>query len=74
MNWVRRGECRVGRTERNMKKKITVVTLGAILFALCMSAEAQQAGKVARIGFKHCFRQRGARGGVPARAEQTWLD
>jgi putative tryptophan/tyrosine transport system substrate-binding protein len=34
-----------------MKKKITVLTLCAILSALCFPAEAQQAGKVARIGF-----------------------
>ena len=34
-----------------MKKKITVLTLCAMLFAPCSFAEAQQAGKVARIGF-----------------------
>jgi putative tryptophan/tyrosine transport system substrate-binding protein len=34
-----------------MKKKITVLTLCAMLFALCASAEAQQPGKVPRIGF-----------------------
>jgi len=34
-----------------MKKKITVLTLCAMLFAFCLSAEAQQTGKVARIGF-----------------------
>jgi putative tryptophan/tyrosine transport system substrate-binding protein len=34
-----------------MKKKITVLTLSAMLFAPCSFAEAQQAGKVARIGF-----------------------
>jgi ABC-type uncharacterized transport system substrate-binding protein len=44
-------ECRVERTEKNMKRKITVLTLCAMLFALCVSAEAQQTGKVARIGF-----------------------
>ena len=33
-----------------MKKKITTLTLGALLFALCLSAEAQQK-KNARIGF-----------------------
>jgi putative ABC transport system substrate-binding protein len=37
--------------EKDMKKKITVLTLCAMLFALCSSAEAQQAKKVARIGF-----------------------
>ena len=34
-----------------MKKKITVLTLCAMLFALCSSADAQQTGKVLRIGF-----------------------
>ena len=34
-----------------MKKKITVLTLSAMLFALSFSAEAQQPGKIPRIGF-----------------------
>ena len=34
-----------------MKKKITVLTLCAMLYALCVSAEAQQSGKVPRIGY-----------------------
>src|SRR5262245_18608736 len=34
-----------------MKRKITVLTLCAMLFALCASAEAQQSKKVPRIGF-----------------------
>jgi len=34
-----------------MKKKIAVLALCAMLFALCMSAEAQQTGKILRIGF-----------------------
>jgi ABC-type uncharacterized transport system substrate-binding protein len=34
-----------------MKKKITVLTLCAVLLALCASVHAQQAGKVFRIGF-----------------------
>src|SRR5215471_5415072 len=34
-----------------MKKKTTVLTLCALLLALCASAEAQQVGKVFRIGF-----------------------
>ena len=34
-----------------MKKKITVLTLSAMLFALCLSAEAQQTAKVPRIGY-----------------------
>ena len=52
MNQVRRGECRVDRgKEKHMKKKITVLTLCAMLFALCVSAEAQQPKKVPRIGY-----------------------
>jgi putative ABC transport system substrate-binding protein len=38
-------------TEKDMKKKITVLTLCAMLFALCLPADAQQTGKVFRIGF-----------------------
>src|SRR6266576_2818397 len=34
-----------------MKRKITVLALSAMLFALCVSAEAQQPGKIFRIGF-----------------------
>src|SRR5262245_29849575 len=34
-----------------MKRKITVLTLSAMLFALCGSLEAQQTGKIFRIGF-----------------------
>ncbi|HKR59467.1 MAG TPA: ABC transporter substrate-binding protein [Pyrinomonadaceae bacterium] len=34
-----------------MKKKVIGVALGALLFALCDSAQAQQIGKVFRIGF-----------------------
>jgi hypothetical protein len=34
-----------------MKKKITVFSLGALLFALCMSADAQRPAKVPRIGY-----------------------
>ena len=45
-------ECRVERAEKNMKKKITVLTLCAMLFAFCVPADAQQtAGKIPRIGF-----------------------
>src|SRR5262245_41808850 len=34
-----------------MKKHIFVLSLGAMLFALCVSANAQQTGKIFRIGF-----------------------
>ena len=33
-----------------MKKKIRVFTLSAMLFFLCVAAEAQQTGKIFRIG------------------------
>ena len=36
---------------KNMKSKIIVFTLCAMLFALCGSGDAQQAGKIFRIGF-----------------------
>jgi putative ABC transport system substrate-binding protein len=39
------------RGEKNMNRKITVLTLSAFLFALCSSADAQQAKKVPRIGY-----------------------
>src|SRR4030095_12924316 len=42
----------VGRgQEKQIKKKTTVLTLCAILFALCAFAEAQQPKKVPRIGY-----------------------
>src|SRR5215831_15821734 len=34
-----------------MKRKVTVFTLCAMLFALCGSVDAQQTGKIFRIGF-----------------------
>jgi hypothetical protein len=36
--------------EKNMKRKITLLTLCAMLFALCSSIEAQQSSNVSRIG------------------------
>jgi putative tryptophan/tyrosine transport system substrate-binding protein len=41
----------VERAGKNMKRKITVITLCAMLFALCLSAEAQQPKKVPRLGY-----------------------
>ena len=38
-----------------MKKKITVLTLCAMLFALCVAAEAQQPKKVSLIGYLSSF-------------------
>ena len=43
-------ECGVERA-KDMKRKITVLILCALLFVLCGSVGAQQPGKVARIGF-----------------------
>ena len=37
--------------KKDVKKKITVLTLCAVLFALCSPAESQQTGKVFRIGY-----------------------
>jgi putative ABC transport system substrate-binding protein len=37
--------------ENDMKIRITILTLCAMLFALCSSAEAQQPKKVPRIGY-----------------------
>jgi putative ABC transport system substrate-binding protein len=34
-----------------MKKRVTVLTLGAVLFALCLPVEAQQPQKIPRIGY-----------------------
>ena len=48
---MRRDECRVERAEKNMTRKITVLTLCALFFTLCFSAHAQQPKKVPRIGY-----------------------
>jgi hypothetical protein len=37
--------------EKDMKIKITVLTLCAMLFAFCLPVEAQQQAKLARIGY-----------------------
>ena len=44
-----------------MKKRITVLTVSAMVFALCVSAEAQQPGRIPTIGFM--------RGGSPTDPE-----
>ena len=41
----------MSRAEKNMKRKITVLTLCAMLLALCFSVDAQQPKKVPRIGY-----------------------
>jgi putative ABC transport system substrate-binding protein len=40
-----------GDREKDMKNKITVLVLSAMLFALCVSADAQQSAKIPRVGF-----------------------
>jgi putative tryptophan/tyrosine transport system substrate-binding protein len=40
-----------GNGRENMKRKVTVLILCAMLLALCFSAEAQQPGKIPRIGY-----------------------
>src|SRR5262249_43114725 len=52
---MRKGECQVSsdkwiEREKDMMSKITVVALGAVLVALSVPVEAQQAGKVHRVG------------------------
>jgi hypothetical protein len=46
---VSRVESRVGGVEKTMNRKIIGLALGAMLFALCPSAEAQLPKKVPRI-------------------------
>jgi putative tryptophan/tyrosine transport system substrate-binding protein len=49
---VRRGECQVDRDrEKDMKKKIILLALYSLLLAPCSTVEAQQPGKILRIGF-----------------------
>jgi putative ABC transport system substrate-binding protein len=49
-----------------MKKTITVLALCAMLFALCMPAQAQQTGKLFRIGFLDASTASGSAGLVDA--------
>src|SRR4030095_13254727 len=48
-------ECPVEKQGKNMKRKIPVLTLCAMLFALCGSVEAQQPKKILRIGYLSSF-------------------
>src|SRR4030095_16129281 len=55
-------KCRTDRDKgKVMKKRITVLTVSAMVFALCVSAGAQQPGKIPTIGFM--------RGGSPTDPE-----
>ena len=38
-------------TEKNMKRKLTALTLCAMLFAFCVPVSAQQPKKVPRLGY-----------------------
>ena len=58
-------ECKCIESERDMRKKITVLAFSAMLFALCVSADAQQPKKVPRIAYL---------GGGSAELERAWLD
>jgi putative ABC transport system substrate-binding protein len=60
--------------EKDMKKKITFLTLCAMLFALCSPADAQQPTKIPRIGFLDSSTAAGSAGLVEAfRQELTRL-
>jgi hypothetical protein len=51
---MRRDQCRVtseSRRRKHVRKKITVLTLSIMLFALCVPAEAPQWTKIPKIGF-----------------------
>jgi hypothetical protein len=49
---VRRDECLSDiEMHKDMKKKVTLFTLCCMVFALCVSTEAQQPAKVAKIGW-----------------------
>ena len=39
------------RQEKDMKRKVSVLTLCAMIFALCVAAQAQQPKKISRIGY-----------------------
>ena len=60
-----------------MTKTIIFLFLCSLLLAPCSAVDAQQPGKVFRIGFLDNSTASGSAvlfGGVPARAEQAWLD
>ena len=76
------------RAGKNMKTKITVLTLYAMLFALCASAEAQQPGKIPLVGilfiggrdqphlqsFKQGLRERGYTEGKNIKLEYKYAE
>ena len=60
-----------------MNHKVILFLLAASVLICFHPAEAQQTGKVPRIGFLDTSTASGSRalrGGVPARAAQAWMD
>ncbi len=59
-----------------MMKSILFWLLATAILISASAANAQQPGKIFRIGFLDVSTASGRRssGGVPARAEQAWLD
>jgi putative tryptophan/tyrosine transport system substrate-binding protein len=61
-----------------MKKKVTVLTLCAMLFALCSSSDAQQPGKIFRVGYLDSSTASGTRVLVQAFRQELgklgWID
>ena len=58
-------------------KWLGLSVIAFVLVAAVAVVQAQQAGKISRIGVpgcKHCFWYRGPLGGVPARDAQAWMD
>jgi putative ABC transport system substrate-binding protein len=66
MNSGKRGEAMGDQgSNKNMNKKLVVLVLSAMLFALCFAAEAQQSTKIPRIGYL---------GGVSPSANSTRIE
>jgi len=57
-----------------MTKKIIFLALCALLLAPCSAVEAQQTGKIFRIGFLDSSTASGMAGLLDARTEQAWMD
>jgi hypothetical protein len=60
-----------------MTRKFIILVLGAMLFALCGSIDAQQPAKVPRIGFLDNSTASGIAvlsEAFPTRADQAWVD
>jgi hypothetical protein len=54
---MKRGKRHEARGEKKSMKRITLWLLATLFLAnVSLAVDAQQTGKVPRIGFKHCFR------------------